>query len=667
MSKTLTIYLAADLRKLNSGLRDAQTDMNRFQRSVSNLSGTMGAMLGPAMLGAATAAGYLAVSLGVDGVKAAVDDEAAASKLATTMENLGLAQDTTAVEASIDAMQRQFGVADEMLRPAFDRLIRATGDTAKATDLLRLSMDVSAGSGKSLDAVVQALGKAYDGNTAGLSKLGAGIDKTVLSTGNMDTITKELARTFGGQAKTASETYKGQLDRLTVGFSELQESFGSGFLSALGATQGKTGDLMTAMKDLEPAVRDVGKSAGDMVITLAGMITAADKAAKAGKNFRDAPNWDDLGTLILESARSNEALTKTMVNQIPVIGPTVGLLLNLSGAYDALGGSANNAYGGVSRTAMAMGATVPQVDASTAAASRYTAQAEALGHSVSYTGGNLREYFADVNATASSTGAATTETDRLTKAFELQSKVVEDGSTKLEAQVGKLEAANAAVKEYADTLAGQLLGGIDLTAAQQTGTDLGTSTMAAFDAQIAQANWFGNVLEEVKRQGGSQALIDYMAAAGPEAGGKFGQEAIDNGLIPEFSSKLDAVIASANELAQSMVPEYLTAGVDSAEQNVKGLVTGLTDNIDKLQKIGKRLGKTIGDEMKAEILAAAAAAIAEAEAARTASEARAAANAAASSVLSDQQIAQAFARIISTSNARTGYTTGNTTTSPVFG
>ena len=286
---------------------------------------------------------------------------------------------------------------------------------------------------------------------------------------------------------------------------------------------------------------------------------------------------------------------------------------------------------------------------------------------MSYTGGNLREYFADVNATTSSTGAATTETDRLTKAFELQSKVVEDGSTKLQAQVGKLEAANAAVKEYADTLAGQLLGGIDLTAAQQTGTDLGTSTMAAFDAQIAQANWFGNVLEEVKRQGGSQALIDYMAAAGPEAGGKFGQEAIDNGLIPEFSSKLDAVIASANELAQSMVPEYLTAGVDSAEQNLKGLVTGFTDNIDKLQKIGKRLGKTIGDEMKAEILAAAAAAIAEAEATRTASEARASANAAAANVLSDQQIAQSFARIISTSNSRTGYTTGNTSTSPVFG
>jgi uncharacterized 2Fe-2S/4Fe-4S cluster protein (DUF4445 family) len=61
----------------------------------------MGKMLGPALIGAGIAAGAMAAKLGVDGVKAAIEDEAAVAKLAQTMTNLGLAHDTAQVEASI--------------------------------------------------------------------------------------------------------------------------------------------------------------------------------------------------------------------------------------------------------------------------------------------------------------------------------------------------------------------------------------------------------------------------------------------------------------------------------------------------------------------------------------------------------------------------------------
>ena len=327
MSRTLTVYLAADLKKFTGNLKTAEADLGRFGNASRSLSNTMSSMLGPALIGAGAAAGYAAVQFGVDGVKAFLEDDAAAQKLATTLDNLGLAHDTTAVEAMIDALQRETGVADDALRPAFDRLVRSIGDTEQATSALKLAMDISAGSGKSLDTVVQALGKAYDGNTAGLSRLGAGIDKSVLATGNMDTITKDLARTFGGQAKTASETYKGQLDRLAVGFGELQESFGAGFLGALGKTEGKTGDLMTAMQDLQPALQDVGTAVGDLVVELAGMVTSADKASKAGKRFFEDPNWDDLSTLIRETADSNSYLIGTFVSGLPTVGPYLNALL----------------------------------------------------------------------------------------------------------------------------------------------------------------------------------------------------------------------------------------------------------------------------------------------------------------------------------------------------
>jgi hypothetical protein len=668
VSRTLTVYLAADLKKFTSGMKTAEADLGRFGNATRNLSNTMSSMLGPALIGAGAAAGYAAVQFGVGGVKAFVDDEAAAAKLATTLDNLGLAHDTTEVEAMIDALQRESGVADDALRPAYDRLVRSIGDTERATSTLRLAMDISAGSGKSLDTVVQALGKAYDGNTTGLSRLGAGIDKAVLATGNMDTITKDLARTFGGQAKTAASTYQGQLDRLAVGFGELQESFGAGFLGALGKTEGKTGDLMTAMQDLQPALQDVGAAVGDLVVELAGMVTSADKASKAGKRFLDDPNWDDLSTLIRETADSNSYLISTFVSGLPTVGPYLNALLQLVGGYDALAGAADGATGGVSRTAMAMGRTTPEVDKNTAATTRWNAIAAASGAVVKTTGGNLDNYFASLNSTASATGGASKETDLLTTAFDLQRGVVEKLQTTLDSQVTDLERATAAAQEYSSTLASQLLGGIDLGAAQQTGAELGISTLEAFDRQIAEAAWFGNVLSSIQASGADQRLVDQIAALGPAAGGALAQEMIDKGLVQTFSDRLVDVIATATTVSQAMVPEFLTAGIDSATDFVDGTIEQLLLEQDRLKKIGKTIGKGIGVNIKAEIAQAVAEAVAAAQAAKTAAAAERAAEIAAQQVtVSEQQIAQALQRLIANSNSRAGFTTGAPATTPVLG
>jgi hypothetical protein len=668
MSRTLTVYLAADLKKFSPQLKNAEQDLGRFGNATRNLSSTLSGMLGPALIGAGAAAGYAAVQFGVDGVKAFVDDEAAAAKLATTLQNLGLAQDTAPVEAMIDALQRETGVADDALRPAFDRLVRSIGDTQGATDALRLAMDVSAGTGKSLDSVVQALGKAYDGNTAGLSRLGAGIDKTVLATGNMDTITQDLSRTFGGQAKTAAGTYQGQLNRLAVGFGELQESFGAGFLNALGKTESKTGDLMSAMEDLQPALEDLGAAAGDLVVQLAGMVTASDKAAKAGKNFLEAPNWAELGDLITGAAEANQFFNSTLVGTIPVIGPTINMLLELTGAYDALAGSTEQAYGGVSRTAMAMGKGAPEVDKNSAATSRWNAIAAANDAVVKSNGGNLKQYFAALDKGTTSTGSATKETDLLTTAFDLQRGIVEKLRTTLDSQVSDLEKATEAAKEYSTTLATQLLGGIDLGAAQQTGADLGISTLEAFDRQIAEAEWFGNVLSSIKSSGADQRLIDQLAALGPAAGGKLAQEMLDKGLVQTFSDRLVDVVAVANTTAQAMVPEFLTAGIDSAEDFVDGTIDQLIKEQARLKAIGKNVGKGIGVNIKAEIAEAVADAVRAANAAKTAAAAERAAEIAAERVnVSEQQIAQALGRLIGNSNARAGYSMGIPVPSPVLG
>jgi len=344
------------------------------------------------------------------------------------------------------------------------------------------------------------------------------------------------------------------------------------------------------------------------------------------------------------------------------------MLLELSGAYDALAGSSEDAYGGVSRTAMAMGKGAPEVDKNTAATSRWNAIAAANDAIVKSNGGNLEEYFAKLDKTSTATGSTTKTTDALTAAFDAQSTVVSKLKGDLDKQVEDLDRNTQAAKAYASTLATQLLGGIDLGAAQQTGADLGISTLEAFDQQIGQAEWFGNVLESIKGSGADQKLIDQLAALGPAAGGKLAQEMIDKGLVQTFSDRLVDVVTQAETTAQAMVPAFLTAGMDGAQQFVDGTLKKLDEEKERLKTIGKLMGKTIGAKAKAEILEAVAEAVAAAEASKSAAAAEKAATIAAQEVrMSEQQIAQAVQRLIVNSNARAGYNTGAPASSPVFG
>jgi hypothetical protein len=674
MSRTLTVYLAADLKKFSGPLRTAETQAKGFGGHIGRLGTTLSGMLGPALIGAGIAAGAMAAKLGVDGVKAAIEDEAAVAKLAQTMTNLGLAHDTAQVEASIASMETELGIVDMELRPAYDRLVRSIGDTDDAMKAMSLAADISAGTGKSLDAVVQALGRAYDGNTQGLSRLGAGLSSTLLKSGDMKAITEQLATTFGGQATTKAQTYEGQIKRLALEFDNLKEAFGAGFLRGLGDANGSTEDLLATMKDLEPELKNIGETAGDIAIgavkgtsSLLDMANAASTfdafLAGFGRNLRSNVA-DVLGIISDEAGAAADAEYQLYLANNGLIGQMDPLARGLYAAELRWRGYADAtlaARAASSNVALTIGELRKVISPTVAAAI-------AAGKATATYGGKLTDLNATVKAVTTSTGGLTKETDLLTTAFDLQRGVVDKLQVTLDSQVADLEAATQAAKDYSTTLASQLLGGIDLGAAQQTGADLGMSTLDAFDRQIEEAKWFGNVLSSIKASGADQRLIDQLASLGPAAGGALAQEMIDKGLVQTFSDRLVDVIDTANTTAQAMVPEFLVAGVASAEQFVDGTIEQLLKEQDRLKTIGKTIGKAIGKNIKAEIAQAVAAAVAAAQAAKTAASAERASQIAAQQVVvSEQQIAQALQRLISNSNARSGYSMGIPVPTPVLG
>ena len=227
-NRTLKLSILADVDDLNKKLKAANGDV---EDSAGKLE-KFGKVAGAAFLAAAAAAGAYAVKIGVDGVKAALADEQSQVKLASALENATNATKAqiAATEDSIDKMARATGVADDNLRPALARLALSTGSVSKAQELLSLALDISTQTGKPLEGVANALGKAYDGNSAALGRLGIGLTAAELKAMSFTEVQTKLSDLFGGAAAKNAETFQGRMDRLKVAFDEGVETIGYNLL-----------------------------------------------------------------------------------------------------------------------------------------------------------------------------------------------------------------------------------------------------------------------------------------------------------------------------------------------------------------------------------------------------------------------------------------------------
>jgi len=223
-NRTLKLSILADVDDLNKKLKAANGDVEKSATGMEKF----GKMASAAFAAAAAAAAAYAIKIGVDGVKAAIADEQSQLKLAQSLEKATGATKAqiAATEDSIDKMARATGVADDQLRPALARLALSTNSTSKAQELLALALDISTQTGKPLEGVANALGKAYDGNTAALGKLGVGLSSAELKAMSFTQVQSRLSDLFGGAAAANAQTFQGRMDRLKVAFDEGVETIG---------------------------------------------------------------------------------------------------------------------------------------------------------------------------------------------------------------------------------------------------------------------------------------------------------------------------------------------------------------------------------------------------------------------------------------------------------
>jgi len=275
----------------NKGLKKAKKEVSAFDKQIKSFAKVF-----------ATAFSVTALSkYSKAAVKAFMADEKAAKSLEQQLKNTGYQFSAPGVELYIANLQKSTGVLDDELRPAFQRLLTVTGSITKSQDALSTALNVSAATGRSLGEVTTALSRGFAGNTTGLSRLGAGLSKTLLKTGDMNKIMEELNTKFAGQAAARLDTYAGKMDLLKVASANASETIGKSLLDALAAL----GD--------DNSIEGLSKNMEDFGTATAEVITGLGIVAERLKKLTTIPGIGNIFD----------------VKNIPVLGGYIGGLQQL--------------------------------------------------------------------------------------------------------------------------------------------------------------------------------------------------------------------------------------------------------------------------------------------------------------------------------------------------
>jgi len=210
--------------------KGTQRAIKEFQKMEGASAKASFAMKKAALPAAAAIAGIGFALVGA--TKAAMEDEAEQVQLALALQNVTGATDAQvkSTEDMISKMSLASGVADSELRPAFAALVRGTKDITTANQALALAQDISAGTGKDLATVSDALAKAYGGNMKGLAALSPEIKAMIKDGASLEDVMNVLGGSFGGASDAAAATAEGGMKRLGIALAETKESIGAALL-----------------------------------------------------------------------------------------------------------------------------------------------------------------------------------------------------------------------------------------------------------------------------------------------------------------------------------------------------------------------------------------------------------------------------------------------------
>jgi hypothetical protein len=522
-----------------------------FQQAITQLkalettSQKAGYIAGKAFLPAVAAMGALTVAAGYS-IKAAVEDSAAQAILAKTLQNVTSATDSqiAAIEEQISVMSLATGVADDELRPAFASLVRVTQDVTAATDGLKLAMDISAGTGKDLGSVSDALAKAYGGNYKALGLLSPELKKMIKDGASLDEVMAAMAKTFGGQAAVAAGTAQGQFKRLNVALDEAKESIGMALLPAV-----------------LPYLIEFGNWAADHTGTLLAVATtiaaistaligfkAAQVIANAVTIVTTALNW----SLAASAAAANTALTLGVGAAAIAAGLVVA-----AGAFMVYKNATKSAVEGNRTFGGSLTPLPPAIEEVDTAIGGVSDKAKKMAERVKEASDALKTYLADALANAQT----------------------------------QLAEAQEAFSDFATNVSDGIKDAFSFQDAKDAGDETGAGFLQGLRDQVAGIVKYGQDVKTLLGMGLSQDALKAVLEAGGESGAAIAAELIKGGAtaIQETNALVMAAEQAAFTIGQSAASQWYGAGVSNAQSYLQGVEAAFAAAQAKLGQKGIKL------------------------------------------------------------------------------
>jgi hypothetical protein len=251
----LAIQIATTLDA--TGINKANKSVASLDKRIKSLGRTLGLTLGATAM----------IAYGKAAVKAFAADEAAAKRLATAVDNLGLSFFKADVETFIGNLEKSASIADDVLRPAFQSLLTTTGSLTKSQELLNNAIQISRASGVALGTVVEDLNKGYVGVTRGLIKYNTGLTRAELQTKSFNEILGIVLAKSAGSAQAYLETTSFKLDALTLAGENAKETIGAGLVDAFARLGGgsSTADAVQAIDSIAKGINGITKASGTAI------------------------------------------------------------------------------------------------------------------------------------------------------------------------------------------------------------------------------------------------------------------------------------------------------------------------------------------------------------------------------------------------------------------
>jgi hypothetical protein len=408
-------------------------------------------------------------------------------------------------------------------------------------------MDISAGTGKDLGSVSDALAKAYGGNYKALGLLSPELKKMIKDGASLDEVMAAMAKTFGGQAAVAAGTAQGQFKRLNVALDEAKESIGMALLPAVMAVLPYLIEFGNWAADHTGTLLAVATTIAAISTALIGF-KAAQVIANAVTIVTTALNW----SLAASAAAANTALTLGVGAAAIAAGLVVA-----AGAFMVYKNATKSAVEGNRTFGGSLTPLPPAIEEVDTAIGGVSDKAKKMAERVKEASDALKTYLADALANAQT----------------------------------QLAEAQEAFSDFATNVSDGIKDAFSFQDAKDAGDETGAGFLQGLRDQVAGIVKYGQDVKTLLQLGLSQDALKAVLDAGGESGAAIAAELIKGGAtaIQETNALVMAAEQAAFTISQSAASQWYGAGVSNAQSYLQGVEAAFAAAQAKLGQKGIKL------------------------------------------------------------------------------